>query len=178
MTCRHAQQGLTLVELLLGLAITAVLMAPLAAMFQGAASSGLAVRTALELNSDARFAVDHIARRAAGASIISDASGVILRSGAAPAPALTYAVVGTDLVETENATVAANQTIIGSLLTVIVTILAPTPPRTSVIVPNAASIRLSAPASAGQPLLKIELTLAANGAEARASRTVRVGSPP
>jgi prepilin-type N-terminal cleavage/methylation domain-containing protein len=174
----RAQRGLTLVELLLGLAITAVVMVPLAALFQGAASSGVSVRTALDLNSDARFAMERIARRTAGASIISDASGVILRPGVAPAPALTYTVVGTDLVETENATVAASQTIIGSLLTAIVTVLAPTPPRTSVIAANAASIKLSAPATAGQPLLKIDLTLAAAGAEVSASRTVRVGSAP
>jgi len=175
----RAQRGLTLVELLLGLAITAIVMAPLALMFQNAVNGAAAVTTALALNSDARFAVDRIARRAAAASMVSDSSGLVVQPGVAPAPALTYTIVGRDLVETENATKSGGTTtILGTLLTTVVTLLAPTPPVTSVIATNATSLKLSAPATGSQPLLKIELTLAAGGTTVNASRTIRVGSPP
>lgn len=165
------ERGLTLAELLLALAMTAIVMVPLAGMFQTATSGALATRAALDLNSDARFALERIAQRATGASSVRDANGVVVSPGAAPAPALTYTVVNGNLVETENATTTS---LIGS----IITILLPTPPRVSVIASNVVAIALSTPPTNGQTLLKIDLSLAAGGAEVKASRTVRVGSPP
>lgn len=171
MRSKGVQRGVTLVELLLGLSITAVLMVPLGAMFQNASSAAAAGQSALGLNGELRFAMDRIARRAPTASILSDASGVVMQPGVAPAPALTYAISGTDLVETENATTT-------SLLGAIVTTLLPSPPRVSVIASNAVAFKLSAPASASQPLLKIDLTLRApDGTTVSASRTIRIGSP-
>ena len=169
MTRPHAQRGLTLVELLIGLALTAILMAPLAAMFQGTVQAGAATRAALDVNGDARFALDRIALRAATASSVSDGTGVIVQPGAAPATALKYAIVGTDLVESEYATSTSPLSAI---------ILAMTPTRTGVIASNAAAFKLSAPATGSQTLLRIDLTLAApGGAGVSVSRTVRVGTP-
>ena len=167
-----AQQGLTLAELLLALAITAVMMVPLAAMFQTAANSGIAVRGALDLNSDARFPLDRIAMRVQTASMIGDSTGTILQPGVAPAPALTYTIVDGNLVEAEYATTTT------TILTIIKTILAPTQPRLSTIANNVTTFKLAAPATNGQPLLTIAMTLAANGSEVKASRTIRVGSMP
>jgi prepilin-type N-terminal cleavage/methylation domain-containing protein len=168
----RAQRGLTLAELLLALAITAVIMVPLAAMFQAAANSGIAVRSALDLNSDARFSLDRIAVRAQTASMINDSKGTILQPGSAPAPALKYAIVDGDLVESEYATSTS------TILSIITVILAPAPRRVSTIATNVTAFQLSAPATNGQPLLKIAMTLAANGSQVNASRTVRVGSAP
>jgi prepilin-type N-terminal cleavage/methylation domain-containing protein len=168
----RAQRGLTLAELLLALAITGVLMVPLAAMFQTAANSGIAVRSALDLNSDARFALDRIAVRVQTASMINDSNGTVLQPGTAPAPALKYAIVDGDLVESEYATSTS------TILTTIKIILAPAPRRVSTIATNVTAFQLSAPNTNGQPLLTIAMTLAANGSQVDASRTVRVGSAP
>jgi prepilin-type N-terminal cleavage/methylation domain-containing protein len=171
---RHprAQRGLTLIELLLGLAMTAILMAPLAAMFQGAAQTNLATRAALDLNSDARFALDRIALRAATAYSVSDGTGVIVQTGAVPAPALKYAIVGTDLVESEYATSTSLLSAIASI------VVAPSPTRTGIVASNAVAFKLTAPATGSQTLLRSDLTLAApGGAGVSASRTVRAGSP-
>jgi type II secretory pathway pseudopilin PulG len=171
-----AQQGLSLVELLLALSMTAILMAPLATMLQSATGSAVATRAALDLNSDARFALDRIALRAATASSVSDSSGVIVQPGVAPAPVLTYSIVGTDLVESESA--APPQTMVGALVGVVGSVLAPTSPRTGIIAANATAFKLTAMPTTNQALLKIDLTLTApGGASISASRTVRVGSP-
>jgi len=168
----RAQRGLTLAELLLALAVTALLMVPLAGMFQTAANSGIAVRSALDLNSDARFALDRIGMRVQTASMINDSNGTVLQPGTAPAPALKYAIVDGNLVESEYATSTS------TILTIIKIILAPAPRRVSTIATNVTAFQLSAPNTNGQPLLKIAMTLAANGSQVNASRTVRVGSAP
>jgi len=149
------QAGLTLVELLFALAIAAILMVPLAATFQTAAGSGIAARAALDLNVDARFALDRIARRAAVAPSVSSGAEV---SDPGPwlAP-LSYKRVGASLVETDATS---------------------TPARTSVIATNVSAFRLSVPdIGDGQAMMKIELTLATQGGSVSASRTVRVGAP-
>lgn len=167
----RAQRGVTLIELLLGLALMAVVMAPLAAMFQGAAQTNIATRAALDLNSDARFALDRIALRAATAYSVGDGTGTIVQTGATPSPALTYTIVGTNLVESEYAT---STSLLGAVATAIV---GATPTRTGIIAANAATFKLSAPATTNQTLLKIDLTLTApSGASVSASRTVRAGS--
>lgn len=172
----RAQRGLTLIELLLALALTAILMAPLAAMFQGAALTGAATRAALDLNADARFALDRIALRAATAYSVSDSTGVIVQTGAVPAPALKYAIVGTDLVESEYAT---STSLLGAIASMVV---APSPTRTGTVASNVVAFKLTAPPTGSQALLRIDLTLAAPGgtgvgATVSASRTVRAGSP-
>lgn len=151
----RAQGGLTLVELVLGLAVAAVLMIPLAGLFQSASGAGIATRAALDLNGDARFALDRIAQRAAAAASVSSGAPVAdPNTWLAP---LSYKLVGTDLVETD---------------------ATPKTGRTGVIASNVGAFRLSAPeVGDGQAMLKIELTLAAQGASVSASRTVRVGAP-
>jgi prepilin-type N-terminal cleavage/methylation domain-containing protein len=154
---RHAapQRGWTLVELLVALAISAALLAPLAGMFKNAADSGAATRAGLDMNSDARFALDRIAQRAAAQTPVAvDAAMSDANPLLAP---LSSALSGVDLVETDTSV---------------------NPLRSSVIATNVTAFRLSAPATGdGRPLLKIELTLAAAGGTVSAARTVRVGSP-
>jgi prepilin-type N-terminal cleavage/methylation domain-containing protein len=171
------QRGVTLIELLLGLAITAILMVPLGAMFQNASSGAVAGQAALNLNGELRFAMDRIARRTPTASIVRDGSGIILQSSVAPPsgtaspPALTYTISGTDLVETENVT------IVTSAALGLITISTSAPPRITVIASNAVAFKLSAPATGSQPLLRIDLTLRApDGTTTSASRTVRFGT--
>jgi len=148
----RAQRGLTLIELLLGLAIAAVLAMPLAAMFQGASSSAVTTRAALDLNADARFALDRIVQTAAVPARISSGTPVTDSGAAAWLAPFGYAVVKGNLVETNGA-------------------------RTSIIAANVTAFRLSAPeVGDGQPILKIELTLQAQGNSVSASRSVRAGT--
>ena len=57
------QSGLTLVELLLGLAITALVMAPLVPMLQTAAAAASATGNQAALEQEASFALERIAAR-------------------------------------------------------------------------------------------------------------------
>lgn len=158
----HAQRGLSLVELLLGLAITAVLMVPLAATFQNASGSAVAANATVDLDADARFALDRIAQRAAalpptsaGALIPDD--GVSASAWLAP---LGYAMVKGDLVETGTTPAPGSAA------------------RSIVVASNIRALRFSTPdVGDGQPLLRIDLTLTADGSSVSASRTVRVGAP-
>lgn len=68
MTTRNAQRGYTLVELLLGLAIAAIILLPLADMLRTSADSARTVRSRLDLNAEANFAIEKIAARAAAAT--------------------------------------------------------------------------------------------------------------
>jgi len=151
----RAQQGLTLAELLLALAITAILMAPLAAMFQSAANSGIMAEAALDLNSDVRFALDRIARRAAA----------VTATGPKFAPANVDAWLAPLSYKVD-----ANRNLVESDAT-------PKAARSSIIASNVTAFQLSAPTVTNQPLLKIDLTLEAQGGSVTASRTVRLGGP-
>jgi Tfp pilus assembly protein FimT len=154
MTASRRQGGLTLVELLLGLAITATLVAPLAAMFQTASDSSLSARGALDLNREARFALDRIARSAAAAPAVT-----VGANAADPNTWLlpTYTLAGTDLVETDTSV---------------------KPTRTSTIASNVTTFQLSVPdIGDGQALMKIDLKLEAGNNSVSVSRLVRVGSP-
>jgi len=138
-------QGWTLVELLLALAIGAALMMPLAALFQTSSNSGIAAKTALDLNADARFALERIATRAATLSL-PPAGPAGIDTNALQA---AYTVANGNLVEADTR---------------------------AVIAANVAAFKLSIPDNgAGQPLLKIDLTLAAGNGSVSASRTVRIG---
>jgi len=173
----RAHQGFTLVELLLGLAIAALLMVPLAAMFQSASGSAVATRAALDLNADARFALDRIARRVAALSPVASGATVTDAGAAAWLGALSYTVVNGNLVESGTATATAPAP--GPA-----TAAAGTAPGiassagTGVIASNVSAFRLSTPeVGDGQPVLKIDLRLEAGGSSVSASRTVRVGAP-
>jgi prepilin-type N-terminal cleavage/methylation domain-containing protein len=149
------QRGWTLVELLVVLALSAALMAPLASMFRNAADSGATARAGLDMNSDARFAVDRIAQRVA--ALAPAAVDVAMSDANALLAPLSYTLSGADLVETDSSV---------------------SPARASVIATNVTAYRLSAPATGdGRPVVKIELALAAGGSTVSAVRTVRVGSP-
>ncbi|WP_036168254.1 prepilin-type N-terminal cleavage/methylation domain-containing protein [Massilia sp. 9096] len=166
-TVRRCDHGLSLVELLMALAISAVLLLPLAALLQDAMESGAVGRSALDLNGDLRFALDRVAAR-----VTTAARPAQLQPQAPPpqfppygdTPAVAawiapfaYSVSGTSLVETDPGV---------------------TPTRTSVIAANVASFKLSAvDTTYGQGLVRIELTLAANGASASGARTVRLWGP-
>ena len=63
MSTRLRQSGLTLVELLLGLAITAIVMAPLVPMLQTAAAAASATGNQAALEQEANFALERIAAR-------------------------------------------------------------------------------------------------------------------
>ena len=63
MSTRTRQSGLTLVELLLGLAITALVMAPLVPMLQTAAAAASATGNQAALEQEAGFALERIAAR-------------------------------------------------------------------------------------------------------------------
>lgn len=138
-------QGWTLVELLLALAIGAALMAPLAALFQVSGNSSIAAQAAIDLNADARFALERIATRAAAAALPATGPAGIDANVLQTA----YTVAGGNLVESDTR---------------------------AVIAANVAAFKLSMPDNgAGQPLLKIDLTLAAGNSSVNASRTVRIG---
>jgi prepilin-type N-terminal cleavage/methylation domain-containing protein len=156
------QHGLTLIELLGALAIAAVLMVPLAALFQDAAETDVAGRTALDLNADLRFALDRIATE------VSALAQPALPPGGADVPPvsawlspLSYTLsttpTGTNLVETDTT---------------------PKTGQTSIIAANVSAFKLSAPdMAAGQPLVQVDLTLSANGVSVSGTRTVRLGGP-
>ena len=172
----RTQQGFTLVELLLGLAIAALLMVPLAAMFQSASGSVVATRAALDLNADARFALDRIARRVAALSPVASGATVTDAGAAAWLGALSYTVVNGNLVESGTATATAPApgpaTAAGTAPGIA------SSAGTGVIASNVSAFRLSTPeVGDGQPVLKIDLRLEAGGSSVSASRTVRVGAP-
>lgn len=159
------QAGVTLVELLLGLAIAALLMAPLAALFQDAANASVGGRAALDLNQDLRFALDRIA-----ATVTATPPAAIPDAGMDMPDVSTWlAFQGYTVVYT-----VANGNLVENQYDPKGTKLQ----SSSVIAANVSSFRLSAPDIAtGQPLVKAELTLAANGASASGTRTIRLAGP-
>lgn len=154
MTRVPLQAGLTLVELLVALAITAILVVPLAGMFQGASSGSITAQAALDLNADARLVLDRIVQRTAALPAYTANASVVNPAGwLLP---LTYTINGTNLVETDSTA---------------------KPVRTSVIAANVSAFALTTQdVGDGQYVLKITLTLAAQGNSVTASRSVRVGA--
>ena len=70
---RH-HAGYTLVELLVGLAIAAIILLPLADLLRSSADSAHLVRTRLNLQADVGFALDRIADKAARTGVTVDAA--------------------------------------------------------------------------------------------------------
>ena len=67
MTMPRPAHGYTLLELMIGLTIAALVMLPLSEMLRAGADSARFVRAGLDQNADARFAIGRIAAKAAGA---------------------------------------------------------------------------------------------------------------
>jgi Tfp pilus assembly protein FimT len=171
----HSQRGLSLVEVLGALAIAAVLMVPLAALFQGAADSGVTGRTAIDLNADLRFALDRIAARAAAVPQPT-APVATPPQPAPPAAASTTMADASSLLAAYTYTLSPAQG--GTGLDLVETDPTPKTGHTSVIASNVQSFRVSTiDIAAGQPLVKIDLTLSANGASASGARIVRLWGP-
>lgn len=68
MSTRRASNGYTLVELLLAMAIAAIVLPPLADLLRTSADSARLVRTRVDLGAEAGFALDRIAGKAAAAT--------------------------------------------------------------------------------------------------------------
>lgn len=67
MTMTRPAHGYTLLELMIGLTIAALVMLPLSEMLRAGADSARFVRAGLDQNADARFALGRIVAKAAGA---------------------------------------------------------------------------------------------------------------
>ena len=160
------QRGITLVEVLVGMAIAAIVLLPLTEMLGAGMHSARIVRSALDTNADARFAIDRIAASAAAATSATptpaaNASGAdIATAWLAP---FKYTLSGSDLVETDSSV---------------------SPARSSTIATNVTSLQLEAPAvePGWRPLLRIGLTFDASvagcGERCAYVRDVRLGARP
>ena len=74
MSTRRASDGYTLVELLLAMAIAAIILLPLADLLRTSADSARLVRARVDLGAEATFALDRIAGKAAAATGTAAAS--------------------------------------------------------------------------------------------------------
>ena len=97
MTMPRPAHGYTLLELVIGLAIAALVMLPLSEMLRAGADSARFVRAGLDQNADARFAMGRIVTQATGASRPKDAN---LGNPAAWLTPLQYTLTNGALVET------------------------------------------------------------------------------
>jgi len=153
MTARDAQRGYTLVELLLGLAIAAIILLPLADMLRTSADSARTVRSRLDLNAEANFAIEKIAARAAAVT------------GTATAPADWLKLLGFE--ECRN----TRELLEGATCS--------QPDRNATVAANVDKVDLSMPDTA-TPTLRIALTLSHPDVAGPVTRvrTVRVGAYP
>ncbi len=148
MTPACTQRGFTLAELLAGLAIAAILVLPLVDMLRAGTESARSVRTALDLNNDARFALGRIAARAADTMVEPPGAGL---TPATLQTRLGFATKGTDLVETGKGVIAANVTAF------------------KLAAPEVVD---------GLQLLSVELTLSADGNTVTRTRAIRFKAQP
>lgn len=163
---RQHQRGITLVEVLVAMAIAAIVLLPLTEMLGAGMHSARIVRSALDTNADARFAIDRIAARAAAATSATPppaanaSSADIAAAWLAP---VRYTLAGGNLVETDSGV---------------------WPARSSTIATNVTSLQLDAPAlePGWRPLLRIGLTFDASvagcGERCTYVRSVRLGARP
>lgn len=142
------QHGVTLIELLLGLAITALVLAPLVPMFATASNAARATGDKAALEQDASFALARISAR--------------IR---ATAPSTQLPANKDDWLK-PSVYVFANGILVEQLGGVSYT-----------LAESVTAFTLSAPESAGgQALIQVSLSLARGGATTSASATVRMGS--
>ena len=161
--------GYTLIELLVGLAIAAVILLPLADLLRSSADSAHLVRTRLDLHADAGFALDRIADKAAR-TVVTVAAAAEARSARVDDETanwltlLGFALCGNSRELLEGASCSASS-------------------RSGVIAAQVARIEVTSPVNDGATsTLRIALTLA--GADAGLApaaarvRTVRIGAYP
>jgi Tfp pilus assembly protein PilW len=142
------QRGLSLVELLLGLALTALVLAPLVPMLQTASATTRAGGDRVTIEREASFALDRIAARIRATAVPDKISGT-------PVDWLQPTVY-----------VVSNGTLIEQQGKV-----------SYVLAESVTDFSLAAPPMTGsQPLVQITMTLARNGATTTASTIVRLGS--
>lgn len=167
MTAPRPTRGYTLLELLVGLAIAAIVMLPLTDMLRAGADNARFVRAELDSIADARFAINRIAAQAT-------------RNGPVPGPIPGPATAGNPA-----AWLAPLQYTLqnGVLLE---TYPAAAPARQSVLATSVQSFAVDIPDNGvGQPVLRIALVLArpdcdGSGVQACSvtyARSVRLGAP-
>jgi prepilin-type N-terminal cleavage/methylation domain-containing protein len=165
MSTMQPARGVTLVELLVSLAIAAIVLLPLTDMLRSGADSARFVRAGLDQNADARFVINRIAAQAASITTKKPGPGEVGEPAAWLAP-LQYAVQNGALVEIDTDPKSAH---------------------TSVLLTGVRSFETTIPEiGAGATLLRIELVLdrpdcqpgAAQACTVSYARTVRAGSRP
>ena len=164
MTMPRPAHGYTLLELMIGLTIAALVMLPLSEMLRAGADSARFVRAGLDQNADARFAIGRIVAQAANAPR-PNATNVDNPAAYWLAP-LQYTLTNGVLVETA----PVGQTV-----------------RNSVLATGVRAFDLRVPhVGAGRPVLRIELVFDrpdcdTNGGQSCSvayARTVRLGAAP
>lgn len=144
----RCQHGMTLIELLLGLAITALVLAPLAPMFATAADAARITGDRVALEQEASFALARISAR--------------IR---ATAPSTQLPATQADWLKPSVYVLNTGGTLVEQLGGVNYT-----------LADSVTAFTLSAPPSTGgQALIQVSLTLARGGATTTASATVRMG---
>lgn len=162
--------GYTLVELLVGLAIAAVILLPLADLLRSSTDSAQLVRTRLDLHADAGFALDRIADKASK-NVMSEAAIAKKRSATVDTETANWlGLLGFALCPSRELLEGANcdDTL-----------------RTGVIAAQVAQIEVTSPVTEGAAsTLRIALTLTPAGSDAGLApaagrvRTVRIGAYP
>jgi len=166
MSMRYRERGITLIELLVGMAIAAIVLLPLTDMLRVGADSARFVRANLDQNADARLAADRITARIAAQASSTNGPKPGTPPVGDPAAWLApwqYKLANGALTETDPSPKSA---------------------RTSVLATGVRSFALTVPEiGAGYPVLRIDLVLdrpdcQATGAACLVSyaRTVRLGA--
>lgn len=166
---RH-DAGYTLVELLVGLAIAAIILLPLADLLRSSADSAQLVRTRLDLHADAGFALDRIADKAAR-KVMSEAAIADERSATVDKETANWlTLLGLALCPSRELLEGAN---------------CAASPRTGILAAQVARIEVTSPVTDGAiSTLRIALTLTPAGNDAGLApavvrvRTVRIGAYP
>jgi type II secretory pathway component PulJ len=143
------EAGISLVELLLGLAITALVMAPLVPMLQTASAAASIAGNQVALEREADFALERIAARIRATAPTKALTDKPSAEWLKPA---VYSVSNGTLIErqgNETYVLAESVTALGLTVTA---------------------------AESAQPLLTVSLTLTNGGASTMATRTVRMGT--
>ena len=160
----HGEQGVTLIELLIGLAVTAMLMAPLASIFSNTSAAVVIDVEQLDLQTQVQFALQRIERqiRLTPTALLS-AKTDATTSGDWLAP-ITYSLGP----GTNPSTQALIETIgIGAGAT------------SHLLAEPVSSFSISSPsAAAGKTLIAVALTLAGLHATASANNVSRMGGAP
>lgn len=168
MTAPRLPRGYTLLELLVGLAIAAIVMLPLTDMLRAGAENARFVRTELDRIADARLAINRIAAQSTRNGPVPGSIPDKANAGnpAAWLAPLQYTLQNGVLLETHSTAIPA--------------------PRQSVLATNVQSFAVDIPDNGvGQPVLRIALVLArpdcdGSGVQACSvtyARSVRLGEP-